>query len=97
MKEEKLTLRPVAYPGGMAEQSPRGRLDANQGRLHRDAAGSTTVALPPARLPAVEHLVVAQQVPGEKPAKGRDRRRIRGEIPSGIRPWISSERKQPSE
>jgi hypothetical protein len=80
----------------MAGQCPRGRLDATQGGLHRGTAGSTTAALPPARTPTLDHLVGAQQVPGEEPARCRDRRRNRCEIPSGIRPWISSERKRPS-
>jgi hypothetical protein len=37
-----LTMRPGAYPDGMAGQCPRGRLDATQGWLHRALTGSTT-------------------------------------------------------
>jgi hypothetical protein len=41
-KKRGLTLRPDACPDGMAEQCPRGRLDATQGSLHHSTAGSTT-------------------------------------------------------
>jgi hypothetical protein len=97
-EEGELTSRPGAYLAGMAEQCPRGRPGAAEGRLCRGTTGSTAIDASTG-----VHTLLEVSLMKHSRHQGRSRRGVEigggcdAKIPSGIPPWISSERRWSTE